>query len=55
MSEVIRIRLDKRREEVRKKWRELLYEYKKRGLKAEDVLADALECLERHMPIGGAY
>ena len=55
MSEVLRVRLKRRAEEVRKKWKELLYEYKKRGLSAEDVLADALECLERHMPIGGAY
>ena len=49
----IRIR-DEMVDEVLSMWRELLYEYKKKGLRAEDLLRDALRCaLERGLPRTG--
>jgi len=41
-GEVIAVRCG---EETKKMWLELLYEYKKMGLTAEDLLADALRLL----------
>ena len=52
MKETLNIRVSKETKEL---WREVLYEFKKRGFDADYVLKNALICLRERYSLGSFY